>query len=558
MAYPTLNSYLTGGGTTAFNTTTAGSTTPYLTSVSASKTVSPTISFSPASLTSNTSPFPIPTGVQTSTTPYLAPTAPNLSTSTTNPFAPKAPTSGTSVSTGGATATTGAAVGTPRTVTLPSGQTVQIDASGNIIGGAGGSVATGGTGTGTAGTLGGGANIGNQLSNYLSQIEGLTPEQKELLGLGESPEQKQQRDAMTASLERLISLQSELASAGAPSQTLLELDRVIGEQTKALKDLTPGKFLETQPGLLASGINQTALEREVATRREPIAGALSDLLFSRSVLADAQKANIEAIQGRIQGVGSEMELRQAIASLAPKRGLPEGVANEFLKNLISPQKRDTQIVEANGRKLLVDTQTGQTIRDIGSSSDVGTGGSGIISSGGGISASITSLSDINSLPVSDLTKSVMAGYGKIKDLTPTDRAKVQTELYRVGFNPYEYINRKLDSLASSWENAGFFKGILAGRLPFATSLSPEAASFESQKTLLTREVARLFDVGVLSDQDVASYKDAMPSRSDRNIDVVNAKIEGIKQATGGGLATGDSGGGFSGTTSSGLKYTVTY
>lgn len=143
---------------------------------------------------------------------------------------------------------------------------------------------------------------------------------------------------------------------------------------------------------------------------------------------------------------------------------------------------------------------------------------------------------IDALPVSDLTKSIIGGYGDVKSLTPTDRAKVQSELYAIGFNPYEQINRKLDGLVNDWisvdEKA---KGVFQGRLPFVTSVSPTAAKFESNKQLLTREIARLRDVGVLSDQDVASYRDALPSRSDRNIDVVRAKIQGVKNALGGGL-----------------------
>ena len=144
------------------------------------------------------------------------------------------------------------------------------------------------------------------------------------------------------------------------------------------------------------------------------------------------------------------------------------------------------------------------------------------------------LEDIQKLPVSDLTKSVMAGYGKLKDLTPTDRAKVQTELYQTGFNPYTYVNKKLSSLVNMWESIpDKWKGIFQGRIPLAGSINPNVAEFESAKNILTREIARLNDVGVLSDQDVASYTASMPARSDRNISVVKAKLRGIKAATGG-------------------------
>nr|AUN36864.1 hypothetical protein [uncultured bacterium] len=160
------------------------------------------------------------------------------------------------------------------------------------------------------------------------------------------------------------------------------------------------------------------------------------------------------------------------------------------------------------------------------------------SSTAGQTYAFDTLDGIKSLPVSDLTKSVIAGYGKVKDLTPTDRAKVQTELYKVGFNPFQYVNRKLQSLIDLYGQVpSSLRGLLGGRIPFAESFDPKTAQFESAKQLLTREIARLNDVGVLSDQDVASYKAAMPSRSDANVDVVKAKIQGITAATANALTT---------------------
>lgn len=168
---------------------------------------------------------------------------------------------------------------------------------------------------------------------------------------------------------------------------------------------------------------------------------------------------------------------------------------------------------------------------------------GSIPTGGGIPGvnsstgqkySYETAADIANLPVSILTKSVISGYGDVKSLTPTDKSLVQQELYLIGFNPYEQINRKLDSLLKAYEEVGSStKGILQGYAP--SRFSASAAKFESQKQLLTREVARLRDVGVLSDQDVASYTAAMPARTDRNYEVASAKVEGVKTALGSGL-----------------------
>lgn len=141
---------------------------------------------------------------------------------------------------------------------------------------------------------------------------------------------------------------------------------------------------------------------------------------------------------------------------------------------------------------------------------------------------------VDALPVGDLTKAVMNGFAKTKDLTPTQKGQVISELQNIGFNPNTYVVNKLNSLVETWaalpeDSRGYVQGLKF----WESKTRPEVATFESQKQLLTREIARLFDVGVLSDQDVAAYKDAMPSRQDDSIDVVISKTAGIAGAAAG-------------------------
>ena len=138
---------------------------------------------------------------------------------------------------------------------------------------------------------------------------------------------------------------------------------------------------------------------------------------------------------------------------------------------------------------------------------------------------------VDALPVGSLTKAVLQGFAKTKDFTPTQKAEIMSELQQIGFNPNTYITNKLNGLVQSWmavpESS---RGYVEGLKFWESKTNEDVAGFESQKTLLTREIARLFDVGVLSDQDVASYKDAMPSRQDSNIQVVLRKAGGISGA----------------------------
>jgi len=137
--------------------------------------------------------------------------------------------------------------------------------------------------------------------------------------------------------------------------------------------------------------------------------------------------------------------------------------------------------------------------------------------------------DIANLPVSDLTKAVMSGFGKVKDLTPTDKSKVLTEMYQVGYNPQTYVMDKLSNLVTLWgtipeESKGYIEGLKF----WEGSMNPSVAAFNSAASVLTREIARLNDVGVLSDQDVETYTNAMPSRRDQSLNVVLNKIAGLQ------------------------------
>ncbi len=142
---------------------------------------------------------------------------------------------------------------------------------------------------------------------------------------------------------------------------------------------------------------------------------------------------------------------------------------------------------------------------------------------------------IKDLAVSDITKAAMTGTIKLKELTPTDKAKVASEMYNVGFNPNEYIVKKLVHIGDLWNKMPESKRGIVNSLvtPFASNVDASVAEFESAKKVLTREIARLNDVGMLSDQDVADYNDAMPSRRDESFDVVNSKIKGLGAAVAG-------------------------
>ena len=209
---------------------------------------------------------------------------------------------------------------------------------------------------------------------------------------------------------------------------------------------------------------------------------------------------------------------------------PTGVKGESKK----------KYAEAGVTKDANDNIVGYTVDKDGNFKWTPTGGS--VTSGGG--KAIAGINDLNSLQevlnlkgVSDLAKSVIAGTINLKDLTPTKKAAVAAELTKIGFNPITYLNRKLDNLLGLYQAVPEkYKGLIQGNVPFTAKVSPDVAKFESAKTFITIETARLREVGVLTDADYQRYNSAMPARNDRNYDVAKAKVDGVKAATAQGLS----------------------
>lgn len=220
--------------------------------------------------------------------------------------------------------------------TTPSG--VQVDTQGNII-------------------QGNAINTGNpQLDTLLNNI----PAIQKALGIGvETEQQKAFREQQQTSLQRLVTLQEQLTQAGAPNSTIADLDKVIQEQQKALRTTSPEELLRSTPQFQQEGITMEQLQRESASRRAPIAQALSDLLTSRSILGQQQKRQQQAIQGQIQSAQDIFGLQQAFQSLQPQRGIaPEiqqgilqGVMGQVFKDPLDKQFKQAQIDNLNSQRL---------------------------------------------------------------------------------------------------------------------------------------------------------------------------------------------------------------
>jgi len=188
-----------------------------------------------------------------------------------------------------------------------------------------------------------GLNTGNpQLDAFLQNL----PQIQQALGIGvETPEQKAFRQQQEGTLNRLIALQENLIKAQAPSDTITNLDKVIQEQTQALRQTSPENLFATTPQFQQAGITQGQLQREAGARRAPIAQALSDLLTSRSILGEQQQQQQQALQNQFSGIQNIAGLQQALQSLQPQQGLPESVQSGILGALTKQAFRTPEEIQ---------------------------------------------------------------------------------------------------------------------------------------------------------------------------------------------------------------------
>lgn len=143
---------------------------------------------------------------------------------------------------------------------------------------------------------------------------------------------------------------------------------------------------------------------------------------SPELMADIERrAGLPAgtLSGRVQTLRQQEQLRQA--------KLDEARA---AKDVADASKLETEVVEAGGRKLLINSQTGAIIRDIGAGKVKGGSGGGGVS---GLSLGADGTIDVSKLSAE--AQAIIAGTLSLSDLTPTVKGRIAGELTAAGYRP---------------------------------------------------------------------------------------------------------------------------
>lgn len=232
----------------------------------------------------------------------------------------------------------------------------------------------------------------------------------------------------------------------------------------------------------------------------------------------------------------------------------------------------TQVITANGRSLLVDTQTGETIKDLGSAYK-GTGGGDEIS---GV--------------VSSLTQAIIDNPSLFDDLTPTNRGKVINELQTNGYDTSNLGVKGLSDTAikeisqsqKALEDLSVLKSTISNNLQYIGPISglqklnpwSKARQVQADVDRVKQTVGKALEGGVLRKEDEEKYKKILAQltdtpetalyKIDQIITSINKDIENYKslQQSGGksidvGASLQKKSGTVSGSTSGGNNYTIT-
>lgn len=157
----------------------------------------------------------------------------------------------------------------------------------------------------------------------------------------------------------------------------------------------------------------STLERLLSTTQSNIEGETSDIANLLGLEESAATRPLENIKSQIDALSALDELDRPDTVNIDGQIVERDPSTGEYRAVFGEKKADTEVVNAGGRQLLIDSATGSTIRDIGPSPSGMSGGSGVGSGG--------------------LVDSIVANPGLFNNLTPSIQASIIPALSAAGF-----------------------------------------------------------------------------------------------------------------------------
>lgn len=197
----------------------------------------------------------------------------------------------------------------------------------------------------------------------------------------------------------------------------------------------------------------------------------------------------------------ELSSGSSLVKYNPTTGKYETVASGPAKT----EKRDTSITEVNGQRVIVDTQTGETIANLGSTKSGGSGGSSN----------------------NDLAAVVLNNPGLFNQLTPTEKARIAPVLNQMGFTQFgkplsdaaiKNITDSQIALSSLEDLRQTIKGNESkiGPITGLAALNPysESRKIQAEIDAVRQRVGKALEGGVLRKEDEEKYKKILATITD--------------------------------------------
>ncbi len=315
-----------------------------------------------------------------------------------------------------------------------------------------GAGASGSGGSSVSGGSASGAQTNVQVNDDITEsLKALFPESDTLVKQYADLRKSSGVEALEADLEKVN------AEAADMSATIQNIEEEVRAQAGGMADesfiqaTVADRIRRLMPRINQINARQTALTSNIAAKKDVITEQLG---LSKADIQNAQEDRSYVRQGvfdLLETFGSEAfkgASPELLAEIERKAGLPTGTLSgrvqtlkqqedlrkakldeaQAAKDVADAAKLETEIVEAGGRKLLINSQTGAIIKDVGAGKV--TGGSG---GGSGIQLGADGAVDVSKLSAE--AQAIIAGTLNLSDLTPTVKGRIAGELTAAGYKP---------------------------------------------------------------------------------------------------------------------------
>jgi len=171
--------------------------------------------------------------------------------------------------------------------------------------------------------------------------------------------------------EQLFATYSEKLGITQKQEAVQKTEQMLNDLEANINQRISGKGIIEPQRQRMLAVEQRPLQKQLASQTSALMPAQSQLTQLLQLAGQGQTQKLAALKAPVDYSTSMLNTLKDMSNYqTPEQKLQQSMMEQVLKAQIeqqyaTPKETSTQVVEINGRKLLVNTQTGQTIQDLG-------------------------------------------------------------------------------------------------------------------------------------------------------------------------------------------------